>query len=138
MATILGSSSFDRRLRRTAAGTDQTKELLKAAMQTHEEYVKELNDIAGSRQETRYSPERVVTVSDPGTPPNSDTGYLANSAGFRSDRRNHAEVFVSAEYAEDLELGTHKMAPRPALGPAFAKMRERLLRRIRYQLKKSV
>lgn len=138
MVTILGSSSFNRRLAKAAAGTDVTKHLLKGALLTQQDFVEALNKIEGSRKETRYDPTRVVIVSDPGTAPNSDRGQLANSSGVRSDRKNHAEVFVSAEYAEALELGTDKIAPRPALAPAFARNREKVLANIRRAMKGSI
>jgi hypothetical protein len=43
--------------------------------------------------------------SPPGSPPNSDTGFLANSVGHRMTGATSAEVFVSAKYGVPLELG---------------------------------
>lgn len=43
--------------------------------------------------------------SPPGSPPNSDTGNLANSIGHRMTGATSAEVFVSAKYGVPLELG---------------------------------
>ena len=69
-------------------------------------------------------------ASAPGDPPAVDTGNL---------RRNRATEVISvgggvsigilsvnSEYAEALEFGTEKMAPRPFLGPIITESAERL------------
>lgn len=61
--------------------------------------------------------------SPPGSPPNSDTGNLANSIGHRLTGATSAEVFVSAKYGVPLELGWMSKAgnhvpARPFLRPA--------------------
>ena len=61
--------------------------------------------------------------SPPGSPPNSDTGNLANSIGHRMTGQTSAEVFVSAKYGVPLELGWMSKAgnhvpARPFLRPA--------------------
>ena len=61
--------------------------------------------------------------SPPGSPPNSDTGNLANSIGHRMTGKTSAEVFVSAKYGVPLELGWMSKAgnhvpARPFLRPA--------------------
>ena len=61
--------------------------------------------------------------SPPGSPPNSDTGNLANSIGHRMTGATSAEVFVSAKYGVPLELGWMSKAgnhvpSRPFLRPA--------------------
>ena len=61
--------------------------------------------------------------SPPGSPPNSDTGNLANSIGHRMTGKTSAEVFVSAKYGIPLELGWMSKAgnhvpARPFLRPA--------------------
>ena len=61
--------------------------------------------------------------SPPGSPPNSDTGYLANSIGHRMTGKTSAEVFVSAKYGVPLELGWmsksgNHVPARPFLRPA--------------------
>jgi hypothetical protein len=68
--------------------------------------------------------------SPPGSPPNSDTGNLANSIGHRMTGKTSAEVFVrnvSAKYAVPLELGWMSKAgnhvpARPFLRPAVAEV----------------
>lgn len=64
--------------------------------------------------------------SPPGSPPNSDTGNLANSIGHRMTGKTSAEVFVSAKYGVPLELGWMSQAgnhvpARPFLRPAVEK-----------------
>ena len=65
--------------------------------------------------------------SPPGSPPNSDTGYLANSIGHRMTGATSAEVFVSAKYGIPLELGWisrggNHVPARPFLRPAVEKV----------------
>ena len=65
--------------------------------------------------------------SPPGTPPNSDTGNLANSIGHRMIGTTTAEVYANAKYAVPLELGwTAKsggtVPARPFLRPAVEKV----------------
>ena len=124
MARIIGDQRLNARLTRMAKGANVTPILLKAAERTRQKYVEEVNTQSPGRQEVRYSPRRMVTVSAPGQPPNSDTGDLVNSTGVSSERVNQAEAFVSAGHAEELEFGTHKMAPRPALRPAFEETKQ--------------
>jgi len=61
--------------------------------------------------------------SPPGSPPNNDTGNLANSIGHRMTGATSAEVFVSAKYGVPLELGWiaksgNYVPARPFLRPA--------------------
>jgi hypothetical protein len=61
--------------------------------------------------------------SPPGSPPNNDTGNLANSIGHRMLTPTSAEVFVGAKYGVPLELGWISKAgnhvpARPFLRPA--------------------
>ena len=65
--------------------------------------------------------------SPPGTPPNSDTGNLANSIGHRMIGTTTAEVYANSKYAVPLELGwTAKsggtVPARPFLRPAVEKV----------------
>ena len=61
--------------------------------------------------------------SPPGSPPNNDTGFLANSIGHRMTGATSAEVFVGAKYGVPLELGWmsksgNHVPARPFLRPA--------------------
>lgn len=119
MVFIRNSNRLDKKLGAFARGNDITPQMMLAAEITREAYIKKVQDINGSRQQVRYSPKRTVTVSDPGNSPNNDTGNLVNRTEVNQIKKNAVEVASTAEYAEALELGTDKMAPRPALGPAY-------------------
>jgi phage gpG-like protein len=61
--------------------------------------------------------------SPPGSPPNSDTGFLANSIQHKMLTATSAEVTVNAKYAVPLELGWisangNHVPARPFLRPA--------------------
>lgn len=119
MARIIGDKALNARLTRMAQGADVTPALVRAAVRTQERYIEKVQEVSPGRQDVRYSPRRAVTVSAPGTAPNTDTGDLVNSTGAGPDGRNRAEAWASMDYADDLEFGTSKMAPRPAMQPAF-------------------
>lgn len=64
-------------------------------------------------------------ASAPGQAPATDTGNLVISGAVDVGADGlTATVTFSSEYAEDLELGTVRMAPRPFLAPAVEKNRE--------------
>jgi hypothetical protein len=78
--------------------------------------------------------------SPPGTPPNSDTGYLANSIIHYMVNRTTAEVSANAKYAVPLELGwTSKggntVPPRPFLEPALMLVRPSFIKAVGSVLK---
>ena len=127
MARIIGDKALNARLTRMAQGADVTPALLKGAERTRTAYIEAVQAISPGRQDVRYSPRRAVTVSNPGEAPNADTGTLVNSTGVSSERRNQAETFASAAYSDALEFGTHKMAPRPAMKPAFDETKEQVV-----------
>lgn len=136
MARIIGDKALNARLTRLARGADVTPALLKGAERTRTAYIEAVQAISPGRQDVRYSPRRVVTVSNPGEAPNADTGTLVNSTGVSSERRNQAEAFASASYADALEFGTHKMAPRPAMKPAFDGTKEQVVQDIASALRR--
>ena len=136
MARIIGDKALNARLTRLARGADVTPALLKGAERTRTAYIEAVQAISPGRQDVRYSPRRAVTVSNPGEAPNADTGTLVNSTGVSSERRNQAEAFASASYADALELGTHKMAPRPAMKPAFDETKEQVVQDIANALRR--
>lgn len=135
MARIIGDKALNARLTRLARGADVTPALLRAAERTRAAYIEAVQTPSPGRRAVRYSPRRVVTVSNPGEAPNADTGLLVNSTGVTSERRNQAETFASAAYADALEFGTHKMAPRPAMKPAFDETKERAVQDIAMALR---
>jgi hypothetical protein len=78
--------------------------------------------------------------SPPGTPPNSDTGYLANSIMHRMESRTSAEVTAIAKYALPLELGwTSKggntVPPRPFMEPALMSVKPQFVKALTKVLK---
>ena len=152
MARIIGDKALNDKLTRLARGTSVTQALLRAAERTRQVYVESVQEQSPGRPDTRYNPRRQVIVSNPGESPNSDSGHLVNMTGTQSERINQAEAFSSASYAEalefgtqsdrvnqadDLEFGTHKMAPRPAMGPAFDQTKAQAIEDVRDALRKA-
>ncbi len=64
--------------------------------------------------------------SAPGTPPNNDSGVLANNIETIRDPENPLRVLVSsnAPYAAVHEFGNSKLPERPYLRPAMARERK--------------
>lgn len=127
MAKITGGKKFASRLEAGTKGVDVTTVLLKAADRVRTDYIDRVNEGGGTG--------KAHVPSLPGHAPNTDTGRLVGSAQSAVVDRNKTETSVSAEYAAPLEFGTDKMAPRPALGPAFEEMRPYILKNIRKALK---
>lgn len=127
MARIEGGQNMARHLRINSQGKDVTDVLLRAADRVRTDYIDRVNE--GGAPGPSHVPSR------PGEAPNTDTGRLVGSASARTVGRNVAETSVEAEYGKHLEFGTHKMAPRPALGPAFDEMRPHILNNLRKALK---
>ena len=78
--------------------------------------------------------------SPPGTPPNNDTGYLANNIFHRMQTKTFAEVSAIAKYAVPLELGwTSKggntVPPRPFMEPALMTVRPAFIKAVTKVLK---
>lgn len=134
MATIRNSNRLDRKLGALARGQNLTPQMKLAAEIPREAYIKKVQNITGSRTETRYHPTREVTVSDPGQAPNNDLGHLVSRAEVVPLRINAVSVENDADYAIALELGTRKMAARPALGPAF----DETLKKVTAQIAKAI
>ena len=78
--------------------------------------------------------------SPPGTPPNTDTGYLANSIMHRMLNASTAEVSAIAKYAASLELGWtskggNSVPPRPFMEPALMSVRPQFERAVKSVLR---
>ena len=58
-------------------------------------------------------------ASQPGYPPNVDTGALHASMQARPAGRLKYEIHDGVEYGYHLEMGTEHIAPRPFVGPVF-------------------
>lgn len=78
----------------------------------------------------KYNPKRVHKASAPGEAPATDTGRLVSQTMFQSVSPFAVEVFNSLKYAEWLEYGTRRIAPRPAWVPAVEKVRPKFVRRL--------
>lgn len=78
--------------------------------------------------------------SPPGTPPNTDTGYLANSIMHFMHGATSAEVVTPAKYAAPLELGWtskggNSVPPRPFMEPALMSIRPQFERAVKSVLR---
>lgn len=62
--------------------------------------------------------------SQPGQPPNNDTGVLAGNIEHTRTGPLTAQATSEAPYAAALEYGTSRMAERPYMRPAAARVRE--------------
>lgn len=71
--------------------------------------------------------------SAPGSPPNNDSGVLANNIETTRDPNNPLRVTVSsnAPYAAAQEFGNSKLPERPYLRPAVAKERDAITQMVR-------
>lgn len=74
----------------------------------------------------------------PGEPPNSDTHFLDRSIQTVQAAPLRTEVFNDAPYAVPLEVGTSKMAARPAAAPATARKRKEVTQLVRGAVNKVV
>lgn len=71
----------------------------------------------GSVSEGSHVPSR------PGEPPNNDTGVLKNNIEATQEGPLRAIASSNAPYSQPLEFGTSKMAARPFMRPAAAKVK---------------
>lgn len=63
--------------------------------------------------------KRYHIASKPGYPPNVDTGALRASIGWQGVGRLRWMIYAGTEYADILEFGSKKTAPRPFMTPVF-------------------
>lgn len=127
MAKIVGGQIFARHLATNARGKDVTNTLLRAADRVRTEYIDRVNE--GGGVGANHVP------SAPGQAPNTDTGRLVGSVVSAVVRKNVTETSVEAAYGLPLEMGTDKMAPRPALGPSFEHLRPSIVESLRKALR---
>lgn len=75
-----------------------------------------------------WTPSPNHVVSQPGAPPNADSGNLHKSIDVRvSKTRKSVTVNSTAPYAAALEFGTSKIEARPYLRPALLRNRNRIV-----------
>lgn len=67
----------------------------------------------------------------PGEPPNEDTGVLRTHIETTQTAPLRVEVSSNAPYAAALEFGSSKMAERPYMRPATARMRPKIVAKVR-------
>jgi phage gpG-like protein len=86
----------------------------------------------------KFSPRRRHKASAPGEAPATDTGRLASSVNYKKDGPMSATVGSELVYAAMLELGTSRIAPRPAWVPAVEAMRPTFQRRVEVALERAM
>lgn len=64
--------------------------------------------------------------SAPGSPPNNDTGVLANNIETVQISVDHVEVSSNAPYAAAQEFGNSRLPARPYMAPAAAAKRKEI------------
>lgn len=108
---------FDKFLSSTLEG--QVLAVRESTFLIHEIAVKSLQDNSDGKPQVRYKPKRVVNVSSPGDPPNTDTGRAVQS--IKMDFKNsglRGRVGTNLKYLRALEFGTKNISPRPWLSAA--------------------
>lgn len=135
---ILGSAALAKALGRVAEDYEKqyAKNLKVATLRVHGEAVKSIRETSSGRSEKRYGPTRVVQVSKPGDPPNTDKGTLLKSVGFNVDEVEMvSEVGTNLKSGKALEFGTSKMKARPWLFPALERVKRDLVQIFRQKPK---
>lgn len=132
MSRILGAKKHVGHLRRLTS-PEQVARVGKALFKAGQliEVTAEHLITAGSVSDAGHVP------SEPGQPPNRDTGVL--DGNIETSRSAPLKVIVSsnAPYARALELGTSRMAARPYMKPAVAMKREEVTQYVRQVVRNS-
>lgn len=110
---------FDKFAKECLAG--QVNAVREATFLIHETAVQSLQDNTDGKPQIRYAPKRVVNVSKPGDPPNTDTGRAVQSIKMDFMKEGLiGRVGTNLRYLRMLEFGTNIMEPRPWLSAAIA------------------
>lgn len=97
----------------------QVNAVREATFLIHEEAVRSIQQNNDGKPAIRYDPKRTVAVSNPGDPPNTDTGRLVQSIKFDFLKNGLiGRVGSNLKYAAFLEFGTKDMEARPWLSSA--------------------
>ena len=125
-AGLIGFPKLEKKLGEVGRMFDKaaSDSVVEATLLVHETAVKSLQDNTDGPRQTRYGPKREVNVSNPGDPPNTDTGRAVQSIQFDvkfQDKRFTGFVGTGLKYLAWLEFGTEHTAARPWLGPALQK-----------------
>ncbi len=98
----------------------QLKSVQEATLEIHRTAIELIEANTDGRAMVRYNPKRRVFVSDPGDPPNTDTGRLVQSIQFDFENDGFTgRVGTNLRYGAWLEFGTRTMEPRPWLSTAI-------------------
>ena len=99
--------------------------VVKGTLAIHAEAIRVVSENDGGSPAIRRG--KHVTVSDPFTPPHTDTGVLRKSIKFNMNSTGETgEVGSNLKYAAWLEFGTATMAPRPWLSVAVENMKDKI------------
>ena len=93
--------------------------------------------VAVFKAEGKQNLSKTHQASAPGEAPASDTGTLVSSIYFEQNTPYQTTIGSRLAYAEWLEFGTRKIAPRPAWVPAVEKHRATLQKLVMAELKKA-
>jgi HK97 gp10 family phage protein len=110
----------------------ETRAVVAVALSDIETGVKLSMREAKSGRFYRRGADRIHLASAPGQAPAIDYGHLIDSIQQKLYTTViGGEVFTNSEYAEPLEFGTRKMAPRPFMAPALEDQLENILAKMR-------
>lgn len=110
-----------------------------ATLLIHETAVKSLQENSDGTPQIRYNPKRVVAVSKPGDPPNTDTGRAVQSIKVEFEKKGFwGRVGTNLKYLRMLEFGTEHIAPRPWLSAAVSDVADKVAEIFARNVKKSV
>lgn len=110
-----------------------------ATLLIHETAVKSLQDNSDGTAQIRYNPKRVVAVSHPGDPPNTDTGRAVQSIKVDFEKGGFTgRVGTNLKYLRMLEFGTENIAPRPWLSAAVREVSKSIAEIFARAVRKSV
>jgi HK97 gp10 family phage protein len=94
-------------------------------MEIRNESINLIRENGDGPAQVRYNPKRIVNVSQPGDPPNADTGRLIQSIRVERDGKAYL-VGTNLKYGAWLEFGTQVMRPRPWLSTAVNKTNKKM------------
>lgn len=117
----------------------QVESVQKATLLVHESAVKSLQSNADGTPQIRYHPKRVVNVSRPGTPPNTDTGRAVQSIKFDFKEKGLiGRIGTNLKYLAGLEFGTKSTEARPWLSTALENTKNEIKKIFKDDFKKSI
>jgi len=128
---VLGAARVQRRLDLLPATAQRLigDALEAGAASLHSHAVRKIQRNSGSgRVYTRRGVSH--TASAPGEYPNTDTGAMVASMGWRSTSALSSIFYAGVVYAKYLEFGTSRMAARPFMRPTLRALRSEIRGRV--------